>query len=65
LKQANTSEQGQNLQCRWAAGWAQLNAVEVAQSSSHQHEQDESDLDAERDWWGLAGRRASVQGFDD
>lgn len=63
LKQANTREQGQNLQGRWAAGWAQLNAVGVAQNSSHQQEQDESEPDAEKDRWGLAGRRASVQGF--
>lgn len=65
LKQANTSGQGQNLQGRWAAGWAQLNAVEVAQNSSHQQDQDESDLDAEKDRWGLARRRTSVQGLDD
>lgn len=64
LKQANTSRQGQNLQGRWAAGYAQLNAVEVAQSRSHQQEQDESDLEAKKHRWGLAGRRASVQGLD-
>lgn len=49
LKQANTREQGQNLQGRRAAGWAQLDAVEDAQNSSHQPEQDESEPDAEQD----------------
>ncbi|KAG8159520.1 hypothetical protein KVR01_010157 [Diaporthe batatas] len=38
-------------------------AVEVAQNSSHQQEQDESEPGAEKDRWGLAGRRASVQGL--
>ena len=51
LKQATTSRQGQNLQGRWAAGWVQLNAVEVAPSSNHQQEQDESDVEAEEDEW--------------
>lgn len=64
LKQANTSRQGQNLQGRWAAGWAQLNAVEDAQSSNHQPGQDESDVEARTGRWVLAGRRASVQGFE-
>ncbi|POS72558.1 hypothetical protein DHEL01_v209047 [Diaporthe helianthi] len=40
---------GQNLQGRRAAGWAQLDAVEDAQNSSHQPEQDESEPDAEQD----------------
>lgn len=64
LKQANTSRQGQNLQGRWAAGWAQLNAVEAAQSSSHQQERGESEVEAKKFGWGIAGRRASAQGLD-
>lgn len=38
--------------------------MEVAQSSNHQQEEDESEVETEEDRWGRAGRRAGRSGVE-